>query len=379
MVETTGRRCLVMGTFNMDVRAWSGVPWEFADVISRIEEVDLVAPPDRFYDKDNPNAAPPLAARIDAKLRRIARRHVPRMPVTRLTQDYDLAFYICHFIYEIEELAQIRDWRGRSQKAALFLLEGWPATFAQQARTLALLDRFDHVFVLNGSSIGPLSRYTSTPISQLSTATDVLRTTPVPDHPARVVDLCCIGRNDPEVHAALLELSRERGLFYHYDVWKNQNVAAGWEQVRRWNADLIRRSRFYLVWDPAHRNARRDHAGDMQALSTRYFEGTAGGAILLGSAPDCPEYHAAFDWPDAVIPLAGDPAGVLDALTADPVRCARLRAENIRQSLLRHDWAHRWRQVLHSFDLAPTPAHREREDKLVRLAGMMTPERAAGL
>jgi len=367
------RQCLLIATFNMDARPWSGVPWEFTDVVSGIEDADIVAPRDRLYDKDNPTAAPALRDRLDARMRRTLGRYVPRMPVVQLARDYDFTLYICHFVYEIEEMGQIREWRGRSEKAALFLFEGWPSTFAAKARVLARLDLFDHVFVLNGASIAEMSRYTSTPISQLSTATDLIRTTPVPDHPRRVVDLCCIGRNDPGMHAALLALGKERGYFYHYDVWKNQNVAQDWAAVRNWNAELIRRSRYYLVWDPAHAGASRADAGTQQTLSTRYFEGAAGGAIMLGSAPDCAEYHDAFDWADAVVPLQGDPAQVIDALEDDPARSNRIRAQNMRQSLMRHDWAHRWRQVLATFGLAPTARHLAREQRLAEMTRTIDP------
>ncbi len=369
----TDRHCLLIATFNMDARAWSGVPWEFAQVLGQIESLDVVAPRDRFYDKDNPTAIAPLRDRLEARWLRARGRHVPRMPVVQLTRDYDLALYVCQFIYEIEEIVQVRDFHSRAKKSALFLFEGWPATFAARSRTLALLDRFDHVFVLNGSSIAELSRYTSTPISQLSTATDLMRTSAAPDHPRRVVDFCCIGRNDPEVHEALLKFATERGLFYSYDVWKNQNVARGWEAVRRWNADLIRRSRFYIAWDPARQGGRPD-VGKTQALSTRYFEGAAGGAILLGSAPDCPEYHAAFDWPDALVPLDQSPAQVIGALEADPERMARIRHDNLRQSLLRHDWAHRWASILATFDLRRTARHVARENALADRASTLRTE-----
>jgi hypothetical protein len=358
------RHCLLMATFNMDVRAWSGVIWEFADVISRIESADIVAPGNRFFDKDNPSATPPLRERLDAKLRRMTGRHVARMPVVTLERDYDLAIYICQFIHEVEELVQIRDWRSRAKKAVIYLLETWPATFPKEAHTLAKLDMFDHVFVLNGSSIRELERYTSTPISQLSTATDVMRTTPVPDYPRRVVDLCCIGRNNPEVHSELLALARRQGMFYHYDVWKNQNVGESWEAVRQWNAELIRRSKYYLVWDPGHRTAGNRHACNMQVLSTRYFEGAAGGAVLIGSAPDCPEFRAAFNWPDAVITLGDDPVSAVRMLEEDPARVSCIRIQNITHSLRRHDWAHRWRQVLHVLGLAPTTKHITREKAL---------------
>ncbi len=362
------RRCLIIATFNMDLRAWSGVHWELANAISQFETADIVAPSNRFYNSDNPAARPPLRQRIIPIVRRKLGLPVPKMVSTDVDGDYDLAFYICQFPQELAELNQIRHWRRRAERAAVFILEGWPAVFEAQARNLALLDQFDHVFVLNGSSIPHLARYTSTPISQLSTATDVMLTTPVPDSPPRVVDICCIGRNDPEAHAKLLTFSRDRGLFYLYDVWKNQQVNFGWEAVRRLNADVIRRSRYYVVWDPAHANARRLNAGGGQVLSTRYFEGAAGGAVLVGSAPDCPEYRAAFNWSDALVPLGDDPASVIAALDSDPQRVERIRTNNIRESLLRHDWAHRWREVLGALDLAPTPQHVAREEELARRA-----------
>jgi hypothetical protein len=367
---TDDRRCLVMGTFNMDARAWSGVTWEFADVIARIERADILAPPDRFYNKDNPTARPPLRDRLDARLRRTLRQYVPRMPVVKVDGDYDLTIFVCQFAYEINEIARFKDWRERSRKAAIFILEAWPSDFPAQSRTLRKLDLFDHVFLLNGAAVPALARYTSTPVSQLSTAADVVRATPVPDHPARVVDICCIGRNQPQVHAELLTFARQKGFLYLHDIWRNQNVAESWDAVRRYNADLVRRSRYYLVWNPAL--ARQHQTGSRRrndVLSTRYFEGAAGGAVLLGSAPDCPEYHAAFDWPDALVPLSQDPAPVIQALDADPDRVARIRAANTRQCLLRHDWCHRWRDILHTFNLHPTQAHVDRELHLAVLAG----------
>jgi hypothetical protein len=362
------RRCLIMATFNMELRAWSGVHWEFVNVIAQIESADIVAPENRFYDKNNPSALLPLRKRVVTKLQRKLHLPVPRMVPTRVERDYDLAFYICQFPDELDELAQIKNWRRHSTKAAVFILEGWPSVFQAHARSLAKLDQFDHVFVLNGSSIPHLARYTSTPISQLSTATDAMLTTPVPRHPRRVVDICCIGRHDPETHRRLLDLSREKGLFYHYDVWKNQNVDHGWQAVRQWNAEQIRRSRYFIVWDPAHGNARHLNAEKAQVLSTRYFEGAAGGAVLLGSAPDCPEFHAAFDWIDAVIPLGENPGPAIEALDNDPHRTGVIRANNIRQSLLRHDWSHRWREVLDKLQFVPTARHIAREAELATLA-----------
>jgi hypothetical protein len=360
------RRCLVMGTFTMDSRPWSGVTWEFARVIAEIETTTVLAPPDRFYDKDNPTRPALLRDRLDARWRRMLGKPVPRMRATDVTEDHDLAIYVCQFVYELEEIVQFRHWRDRCARAAVFLLEAWPGAFASQAEMLRKLDLFDHVFVLNGSAARCLPQYTATPVSQLSTASDVLRATPVPTHPARVVDLLCIGRNDTLVHGALLDHAERRDLLYLHDVWRNQHVAGGWDVVRDYNAQLIRRSRYFIVWDP-NRQRRGAERRD-EVLSTRYFEGAAGGAVLVGSAPDCPEFSAAFDWPDALIPLPADPGTVIDALDADHVRLGRIRAENMRQSLLRHDWSHRWAEVLDAFGLAPTAAHLARRARLESLA-----------
>jgi len=366
------RRCLVMGTFAMDPRPWSGVTWEFARVIAGIETATVIAPPDRFYDKDNPTRQADLRDRIDARLRRMAGRPVPRMRETEVAGEHDLAIYVCQFVYELDEITRFLGWRDRCARAAVFLLEAWPGVFAAQAGSLRKLDLFDHVFVLNGRAAEALPRFTRTPVSQLSTAADALGVTPAPGFPARVIDLLCIGRNDPVAHAALRDHAVRRGLFYHHDVWRNQNVAAGWEEVRSLNADLIRRCRYYIVWDPnrgRHGVQRRD-----EVLSTRYFEGAAGGAVLVGSAPDCPEFRAAFDWPDALIPLPADPGAVIDALDADPARVARIRLRNMRECLGRHDWSHRWAEVLRVFGLAPTAAHLAREARLARLAESLTEE-----
>ena len=177
-------------------------------------------------------------------------------------------------------------------------------------------------------------------------------------------------------------MAEEQGLFYFYDVWKGLR-ADDWAAVRLRNAELIRRARHYLVWEPdAWHQPWRDGTGRDVALSTRYFEGAAGGAVLLGSAPKhCPEFDEAFDWPDAVVELGDDPAGVLAALAADPMRVLRIRTQNVVASLRRHDWAHRWAEVLDVLGEPLTLAHRARLARLDLMAAQIDvqPVRRPGL
>jgi hypothetical protein len=379
------RRCLLVSTCNADLQPWNGVCWEFLDVISAIEDAVTVAPPGRFHFRHPlpklQEVAAELALRADLRLRGLVGRHGHRLNRARLHADYDLTFFVCQFAEEIHEIEQVKGWRERSGFAAIFILESWSSTFAANRHRLRLLDRFDHVFVLNGSCIEALRRYTSTPVSQLSSASDCLLATPVPNHPARYIDFTCIGRRRREVHEILLAYARDQGLFYHHDVWRNLLLADTWASVRGFNANIVKRSRYYLVWDPKTANPDKHHIiGGDDPLSTRYFEGIAGGAVLLGTAPACPEFAASFDWPDAVVGLGDDPVAVIRDLDADPGRTTRIRQANMTNALLRHDWAHRWRQVLEVAGAKPTARHEGREQQLASRASEVasSPALAAG-
>ena len=279
----------------------------------------------------------------------------------QLDADYDLCVFMCQFPRNLVEIEQVRGWRARSRKAVAFVLESWPSQFDKHRDTLRLLDRFDHVFVLNAGSIPALQRYTSTPISFLPTAADALAGRPAGSTGS--IDFLSLGRRVPELHAELRAVAAEQERFYVYDIWKNLMVR-DWAEARAGNADMIRRSRYYIAFDPTLVNPTKGNlmAGS-QAISTRYFEGAAGGAILLGSRPGCPEFDDLFDWPDAVVEIAPDGSDlrdVLAALEADPARLAAASTANVVNTLRRHDWARRWSRILETLDLSRTPAHEAR-------------------
>ena len=381
------RRCLFVSTFNADRRPWNGVAYECLRVLAQIETGRILAPEGRRSVvnsvPDNQTLLSEVGFRTARRLRRkLTGAYTPLMRPTELTADHDILFFVCQFLEEVPEIEQIRGWRERSRRAVIFLLEGWTSTFPDYPREMELLSRFDHVFVLNGSSVAALRRLVRAPVSQLNTASDAVLAAPPLPAAARSIDMICLGRMRIAHHAAMLRIAEEQGLFYFYDVWKGLR-ADDWAAVRLRNAELIRRSRHFLVWEPdAWHQPWRDGTGRDVALSTRYFEGAAGGAVLLGSAPKgCPEFDEAFDWPDAVVELGDDPAGVLAALNADPMRVLRIRTQNVLASLRRHDWAHRWAEVLDVLGEPLTVAHRARLARLDLLAAQIDvqPSRRAGL
>jgi Glycosyl transferases group 1 len=372
------RKTLLISTFNCDRRASQGVCYEFLNVISQIEDAAIVAPV-------SARGLSALRSGLSATLRMgresirggarqiaAAQRGVLFRP-TALDEDYDVTFFMCQFPRDLPNVELVTDWRRRSRLAVAFILESWTSTIDEFSAEISILDKFDHVFVLNAAAIPHLRRHTRTPVSFLPTAADCLSDLTDGEQPERVIDVLSIGRRVQAAHQRLVETVRERGWFYLFDVWSNLK-SADWAAVRAANAGMIRRSRYFVVWDVSQSIKKGEFAMVDRALSTRYFEGAAGGAILLGSRTASAEFEACFDWPDAVVDVAPDGSDLdarLDELEADPERRAAISRDNMLNCLRRHDWAHRWSTVIEALGLAVTPAHTARFARLERRASTL--------
>jgi hypothetical protein len=117
-----------------------------------------------------------------------------------------------------------------------------------------------------------------------------------------------------------------------------------------------------------------------QVLPSRLFEGAAGGAVILGTAPQCPEFRECFDWPDAVIevdPDSSDLATVIEQLDAQPRRMERVRQTNAVRCLQQHDWVYRWERILSAAGIDPLPQLKHRKSQLSELAATIMSAAAA--
>jgi hypothetical protein len=363
------RKVLLVSNHNADRRARNGVCYEFVDVVAGVENATLLAPAvptsQRRADLLEPLRSGRGSLRAIVKEIDLAWRGGAIAPVT-VSEDYDVCFFVGHFLRDLINLRRVHGWRTRSKFAAAFIVETWTGTLDRNRSELSVLDQFDHVFVMNADAVPVLQRHTRTPVSVMNTATDCLRASPLAIDAPRPVDVACIGRRVDAVHHRLRALASERDLFYVFDIWGGGR-AIDWAEARAANAELIRRSRYSIVWDPATTKSKAAVMRSDRALSTRYFESAAGGAILLGSRSAAPAYAQNFDWPDAVIDIAPDGSDLearLQELDGDPVRCAAIRRANVVNCLRRHDWVHRWQQVLAIAGLEPTSLHRARLDAL---------------
>jgi hypothetical protein len=167
----------------------------------------------------------------------------------------------------------------------------------------------------------------------------------------------------------VLKACADRGeLFYLYDTVTTFDVNDPRDH-RALVAGLIKRCRYFIAY-PAKFTLDAETGGH-QELGPRYFEGAAGGAVMLGRAPTSPGFDRCFDWPDAVIPTSTDPNRIVSLvaeLDAQPERMQHIRRNNVVNSLRRHDWAYRWRDVLASLHLPARSGLITREQQLINLA-----------
>lgn len=355
-------RVLVLSRRNVSRSTWHASQYEFEDLVLELDDACLLAPGPR----DHPSARSMGGelANAAARAARLGRRHpgFPYVPMsrTRVSTQHDVLLVVCHHPQELAYLHRVHGWREAARTAVCVLIELWPSWVERDADYLRLLRDFDRVYVFH-PTVGPeLARRIGTPVpSYLPMGVDALRASPVPGAPARVLDAYSYGRRAPGVHAALLELVETRGLTYLFDTLGDAQVRDPREH-RHLISHLMKRADVFLAHTINDSPDRHDRTGGVdEALAGRYFEGTAGGAVLLGSRPTSAAFREAFPWPDAVVPLPYDGTGTADVLAdlaREPDRTARIRRDNVRGALQRHDWAYRWRVLLDDLGLAPGPA-----------------------
>jgi hypothetical protein len=361
----TDRNVLLIANYNTVRRPYNGVIYEFVQNISEVESATIVASEGRRYLEPIFGDVAKEYATVQTEMLSMVRQAMGLSSVARTRRsapsgEFDLCFYMCQFPRDLPEIERVSHWRERSVKACAFILETWPHALPRLRGDLRILDRFDHVFVLNSRSIPALRQYTSTPISFLPTGTNCLACGADPGlPPERPIDFLSLGRRERSTHRLLCDYAARHGKFYFYDAWTGM-TARDWAQARRMSAELIRRARYYVAWDPAAVIAmKREGLGPETVLSTRFFEGAAGGAILVGSRPALRDFDELFDWPDAVVELPSDEReaiATLCDLDANPERRTAISRSNRVQSLLRHDWAYRWAAVLEKMGLERTGA-----------------------
>jgi hypothetical protein len=164
-------------------------------------------------------------------------------------------------------------------------------------------------------------------------------------------------------------MAQRSEIFYVFDVGSGLR-AYSFEEARLITLNYIKRSRYFIAYRHAVGTKAVEAAGE-EAIPSRMFEGAAGGAVMLGSAPRCPEFHELFDWPDALIEIpsdSNDVRAILAELDRNPKRLDRARHLNTTQSMRRHDWVYRWEHVLNTLGFEAPQKVKARKAQLEALA-----------
>lgn len=357
-------RICLLSFRNLYKYVWRTSEYEFEDVICQMDDVDLLTPGPRSWFKISLKVATQLA-RYD-----ICRRLSPSITLPRPNRDYELFVAVCQSARDLLVLNALRPWIERSRKSVCWLEELWLVDLDRFCKGhLKIFRGFDHIVLNCAGTVQRTQDITGRPTCYLPPGVDAIKFCPFPHPPRRSVDVYSFGRRSQEMHKRLLKMVEEQGIFYIYQSTPIRNTLDPAEH-RDLIANTAKRSR-YLIANAAKINLRDQTRGQIE-IGPRFFEGTAAGAVLLGQPPDNEAYARYFDWPDAVVQVPFDSpniAEIIAELDGQPDRIKQIRKNNIVQSLLRHDWAYRWKAVLDIAGLKPLGALADREERLKNLAG----------
>jgi Glycosyl transferases group 1 len=336
--------------------------YEFEDLIRHCDTVDTIAP-SRPLDRERT---------LLKRIKTIFHNDDPLIEgEVRVDREYELFLALCHSTWDLRYVELIQGLRGRCRKTVCIIEELWPSAMPRDLQRLEVLKNFDFIFSMIGPSAALIQQATGQPCYFLPPGVDALRFCPFPRQPARNIDVFNMGRRCESVHEALLERAERGELFYVYDTTSNFAIIDPTEH-RGLLANLIKRSQFFLTYPPKFDKP--EETGGLQEVSPRFFEGAAGGSIMLGGIPSCLAYDKCFDWPDAVIPAAMDGTDI-SSLIADlqrqPGRLAQIRRDSVAGSLRRHDWIYRWREILETIGLPHSYGIADREKRLERMAELV--------
>lgn len=340
--------------------------YEFEDVVCAVDDVDLIAP--------HPRGMFSLSEKISNKVTRYASAVTlnPGVKKQRLDKSYDLFIMKCLFLRDLPSLNALKGWRKQSRIAVCWLIESWFGELHKWKGQLKILSQFDYVFLSCGDSVEPIQNIIQRPCFYMPPGVDAVRFCPYPDPPDRCIDVYNLGRRSPVTHQTLLKMADNKQIFYIYDTFNKLETSRP-AQHRDLIANMAKRSRYFFA--NAGKIDKPDETNKQSEIGPRFFEGAAAGTIMLGEYPRSEAFSSNFDWADAVIEVpfnAPNIDKILAELDSQPQHLETIRKNNIVQSLLRHDWAYRWREILDIVGFEPKPALLAREQHLKKLAESVT-------
>jgi spore maturation protein CgeB len=338
--------------------------YEFEDIISLVDSVDLLTPERKRRYGYGIRIANRLATSYNTSIN-------PGISKSKVQKNYDLFFAVVYFPSDLLHIKYVEGWKDCCRTSICWLNEIWARDIIDDKYFLKILAEFDYVLIPLAGSINSVQQMINKKCFYLPHGVDAPLFCPYPIPPRRVIDVYSIGRRSKETHRAILRMVKENKIFYIYDTIDGEHVINPNEH-RILYANVAKRSRYFIV-NPGKRDDPGETGGQIE-FGNRFFEGAASGTIMIGERPKNEQFKKVFDWPDAVIhlPFGSDKIGeIINELDSHPDRQENIRRDNVAQSLLRHDWVYRWEAVLKIAGLDPMPQLLERKKGLIKLSSIV--------
>jgi hypothetical protein len=339
--------------------------YEFEDLLTDSESAQLYAPDQEFDFARKIYRTVKYISHSDYLATKIA----PFPQELSLDHEYDLLFAVLDNPWQFHLLKSIQGLRDKCRHTACFIAEMWEPDLKNWRLIEEPWSDFDHVFLGVTQCLEGLSKLIEPPVTYIPPAVDTLRFSPYPNPPQRLIDVSYVGRRSPIIHDALIQQSIDKNFFYYYDTIRGKLQIDNPREHRILLANIFQRSR-YNITNYAKFNEKAE-TGGTQEIGYRFFEGAAAGTVMIGMPPAGDAFPRYFDWEDAIVRVDFSGTDVIEAikeLDAQPERLQRISRTNVANSLLKHDWVYRWRDMLAALGLEPSLAMVEREKYLQQLA-----------
>ncbi len=360
-------RILVVSVRGFRFQAANCCIYELEDLLTDLESAQLYTPiPDRGFDKARKMYR---GAKYIGVSDNFAWKIAPFPEELVLSQEYDLLFAVLDNPWQFHLLESIKGWRDKCRHTACFITEMWQPDLKIKRLFKEPWSNFDRVFLGVTQCVAGLNELIEPPVTYVPPAVDTLRFSPYPDPPQRLIDVSYVGRRSPNIHDALIKRAAQDNFFYYHDTLRGKLEIGNPKEHRILLANLFQRSR-YNITNYAKFNST-EETGGTQEIGYRFFEGAAAGTVMVGTPPAGEAFPRYFDWQEPIIQVDLSGTDVVDAiaeLDTQPERLERISRRNVANCLLKHDWSYRWRDMLATFNIKPSPAMIKREKHLYELA-----------
>jgi len=323
----------------------------------------------------------PWQARVDGlqkRLNRISGLGADyRIAPVDVAKDYELFVYVAGVLPDLLDIARIRHWRRRARKSVCVVLKAYKAELERFQRLLRPLANFDLIYSPCVDSLDAFQSMVQSPVRYLPLGAPTLDLMPSPNPTERVIDVYAMGRRLPALHHQMVMGMISGRINYLYDSFDNSvPFIKDFNGHCLMKAQLLKRTKFFPNFGiQAFPSSETSLAGTEDTITYRCYEGAAAGTIMFGTPPTSSDYPIMFDWEDAIIFADTENTDYIEFLRGLEIQATRMetaRRRNVSNSLLRHDLAYRFEQIITDAGIAPHEKLLARKQRLKDAAAQFT-------